>query len=71
MQNQADYTFTAIGVQSLRLRLAQNDDGQPPELWAVQIDGQPVEGARVGDPADLEARLRDAYRLAHPRARAT
>ncbi|MBL8852146.1 MAG: hypothetical protein JNG89_20910, partial [Planctomycetaceae bacterium] len=43
MQNQADYTFTAVGVQSLRLRLTQNDDGTPPELWSVLIDGEPVE----------------------------
>lgn len=43
MQNQADYSLTAIGVQSLRLQFSQNHDGTPPELWAVLVDGRPVE----------------------------
>ena len=43
MQNQADYSFTAIGVQSLRLRFSQNDNGTPAELWAVLVDGTPIE----------------------------
>jgi len=43
MQHQADYSFTAIGIQSLRLQLATNDDGTPAELWGVLIDGEPVE----------------------------
>jgi type II secretory pathway pseudopilin PulG len=43
MQNQADYSFTAIGIQSLRVQLPTNDDGKPAELWGVLIDGEPVE----------------------------
>ena len=52
-QHQADLTFTAIGVQNLKVRLPENG-----ELWATLVDGQPV-GAR-GRPmtgADHPARV--------------
>lgn len=43
-QHQADLTFTAIGVQNLKVRLPENG-----ELWATLVDGQPVEARKTDD----------------------
>ncbi len=43
-QHQADLTFTAVGVQNLKVRLPKNG-----ELWATLIDGQPVEARKSDD----------------------
>ena len=37
------FLFTAVGVQSLQVRLPDGADGEPAGLWAMLIDDQPIE----------------------------
>lgn len=45
LQHRAEYVFVAVTAQALTLTLPAGPEGEA-ELWAVQLDGQPVEVRR-------------------------
>lgn len=50
-QHEASFQFTAVGVQSLQIRLPEGTDGKnnlKASLWAALVDGQPVEVRHAG-----------------------
>ncbi|MEX0703548.1 MAG: hypothetical protein WD069_15745 [Planctomycetales bacterium] len=46
MQHRAEMALKAVGVQALRIDFPEN--GSPQPLWAVELDGEPVEVRRSG-----------------------